>query len=237
MTSLIKNLTKVFLTLTIISFNIGIFGFAHAASTNELINEANTDRTQSGLTVLNISDKLTVAAQAKAKDMFNHGYFAHISPQGKTPWDFMTEVSYNYAYAGENLAIGYTNNQELNSAWMNSPTHRENILDKNFSEIGMAVVNGNYEGSQTTIVVQMFGAPMPVNQTVVPSVNSTQNSNSNPIDKQILSTDNSVQNSVKTNNSTMNPIKETVIIVVGFSVLFSLIYVTYRTQKLSHLVQ
>ena len=90
--------------------------------------------------------------------MFKNQYFNHISPSNKTPWDFIKAANYTYVYAGENLAIGYDDSTELHNAWMNSPSHRENIMNPNFREIGIAKVSGTYEGASTIIVVQMFGS-------------------------------------------------------------------------------
>lgn len=154
----LRKFGKIFLGVILVAvLNIGFVGRAYALAPTDLILLANTSRSKEGLANLTSNDRLTKAAYNKANDMLEHDYFAHTSPDGKTPWDFIKAAGYNYAYAGENLAIGYTNASELHQAWMNSPTHRENILNGNFREIGLAVVSGEYEGSQTTVVVQMFG--------------------------------------------------------------------------------
>ena len=123
-----------------------------------VISLTNTQRAQNGLGALSTNQALTNAATAKANDMFAKGYFAHNSPDGKTPWDFIHEAGYNYVYAGENLAIGYADASELMSAWMNSSSHRDNIVSPNFQDIGVAVVAGQYNGVDTIIVAQEFGA-------------------------------------------------------------------------------
>ena len=153
----------------IIKFNIGVvflslvlfnFTYAQAAySAGTLVSMTNSTRAREGLGALSVNSELTSAAYAKAQDMLANQYFAHTSPQGKTPWDFIKNSGYNYAYAGENLAIGYTDASELFSAWMASATHRQNILNPNFREIGMAVLSGDYEGAETIVVVQEFGTP------------------------------------------------------------------------------
>lgn len=142
-----------------------LFGFSSAQaaySADTLVAMTNSARASSGLGALSTNSKLVSAAYAKANDMLALDYFAHNSPDGKTPWDFIKGAGYNYTYAGENLAIGYTDASELFDAWMNSATHRENILSPNFREIGMAVVSGEYQGSDTLVVVQEFGAPAEV---------------------------------------------------------------------------
>ncbi|MBM2821065.1 MAG: hypothetical protein HW405_825, partial [Candidatus Berkelbacteria bacterium] len=135
------------------------FSYAKADySAGTLVSMTNSTRTKNGLGALTTNSQLTSAAYAKAQDMLTNQYFAHTSPQGKTPWDFIRGAGYNYDYAGENLAIGYTDSSELFSAWMASATHRENILNSSFREIGIAVVSGTYEGSETIVVAQEFGA-------------------------------------------------------------------------------
>ena len=171
-----KNLIKyiaqlVFAIFVFVSFTQS----ALAASPDKLVRNVNTSRQEYGLSSLTINDKLTQAAQAKAKDMFENKYFAHISPDGKTPWDFMKETNYDYIYAGENLAIGYTDDAELHQAWMNSSSHRENILNPNFTQIGMAVLDGVYHGAKTTIVVQMFGSPAVSGAQVLSAQNQSLN--------------------------------------------------------------
>lgn len=146
-------------TLSILFINIGSISFASAAISNaNLFDLTNATRSQNNISSLSLNDKLTTAALNKANDMFANGYFAHTSPSGKTPWSFIKDAGYDYAYAGENLAIGYSDTNELQTAWMNSPTHKENIVNPNYREIGIASVDGTYEGAKTTIVVVEFGS-------------------------------------------------------------------------------
>jgi hypothetical protein len=87
------------------------------------------------------------------------GYFAHDSPTGITPWHWFREVGYTFLYAGENLAINFIDATEIRDAWLASPTHRANLLDVKFKEIGMATVSGVYKDGPAIYVVQMFGTP------------------------------------------------------------------------------
>lgn len=119
----------------------------------------NAARTNIGLSELAMNGLLNVAAQAKAEDMLTNQYFAHTSPQGKTPWFWINSVGYNYQYAGENLAVHYFQAEDVQSAWMASPSHRKNILDERFTEVGVGIVQGSFEDYNSTIVVQMFGTP------------------------------------------------------------------------------
>ena len=101
-----------------------------APSSSEIITLHNNARANQGLDALQSNGLLSQAAQAKANDMLAHDYFAHTSPSGQTPWQWITNTGYDYEYAGENLAIDFYTAQSLQEAWMNSPTHRANIMNK-----------------------------------------------------------------------------------------------------------
>ena len=122
-----------------------------------LVDQTNTERGQSNLGAVTINDKLVLAAQMKANDMAEKGYFAHTTPDGKTPWYWLNQADYNFKSAGENLAINYTDSIDVTNAWMNSPTHRANIMKSDFKEIGIATAQGTYKGQPAVFVVQFFG--------------------------------------------------------------------------------
>lgn len=124
-----------------------------------LVDLANQDRVKESLSALNTNPVLVEAAQRKANDMAEKSYFAHTSPEGITPWFWFGDVGYQYLYAGENLAVNFTESIDVHEAWLNSPTHRKNILDGRFTEIGIATAQGFYKGRKATFVVQMFGRP------------------------------------------------------------------------------
>ncbi len=150
-----------FLTMIFKQTNLqNVLGFATDISINKLYQLTNQQREKNGLSDLSYNDKLAEAAQQKAQDMFNRNYWSHYGPDGMTPWDFILKNRYQYEFAGENLAKNFLFSQGVVDAWMNSPTHKENILRKDYSEIGFAVVNGTLNGEQTTLVVQMFGKPL-----------------------------------------------------------------------------
>lgn len=155
----IKILKLTLATLIFMSILVLNVSSAQAAySVGTIVTLTNTNRTQNGLGELSTNSTLVASAYAKAKDIIENDYFAHNSPAGKSPWDFINEAGYNYAFAGENLAIGYADANELFNAWMNSQTHRDNILNSNFREIGAAVISGDYQGQETIVTVQHFGA-------------------------------------------------------------------------------
>ena len=122
--------------------------------------QTNAEREKLGLTPLVANSKLTQAALAKGQDMLAQHYWAHVSPTGTQPWTFMKNSGYVYQLAGENLARDFANTPDMVRAWMNSPTHRANIVNGRYREIGVAVLEGELEGQETTLVVQMFGTPL-----------------------------------------------------------------------------
>jgi len=88
--------------------------------------------------------------------MAANSYFAHTSPSGVTPWDWFEKVGYQFSYAGENLAVDFSNSQDVTNAWMNSPEHRSNIMNSNFTQIGMATAQGTLNGQPATFVAEEF---------------------------------------------------------------------------------
>ena len=106
---------------------------------------------------LALDQRLSEAAQKKAEDMFAKNYWAHYSPEGRKPWDFITESGYTYTVAGENLAKNFSDSKQVVDAWMASSSHRDNLLKASYRDIGFAIVNGVLNGEETTLVVQMFG--------------------------------------------------------------------------------
>ncbi len=124
-----------------------------------LVDLTNESRLALGDNPLSRNDLLDKAATLKGDDMATYGYFSHNSPTGVTPWHWFQQVGYNFLYAGENLAINFTDATEVRDAWLASPTHRANLLDKRFREIGMATISGMYQNEPTIYVVQLFGTP------------------------------------------------------------------------------
>lgn len=133
---------------------------AGGISPEEVVKLVNRSRTENNLPTLTNNAKLAAAAKAKADDMIKNDYFAHTSPTGVAPWAWMKQSGYQYKYAGENLAINFTNAKEEHSAWMKSKTHRDNILNQKYTEVGVAVVTGKIDGESSIVTVQMFGTPM-----------------------------------------------------------------------------
>lgn len=138
-------------------YNPDILGYASQISPSEIVRLTNLKRAESGLGSLRFDSQLSAAAAQKAADMFAKNYWAHTSPTGTPPWYFISQSGYVYRYAGENLARDFADPVSVVNAWMNSPTHRENLLSNRYSDIGVAVIDGSLGGRDTTLVVQMFG--------------------------------------------------------------------------------
>jgi hypothetical protein len=135
----------------------GVLGYSSDITPDSIVELTNKERQKQGLPPLKINPLLSEAARRKAADMFAFNYWSHTSPSGRSPWYFFKEGGYNYVVAGENLAKDFSNPEGVVTAWMKSPTHRANIVDARFKEIGVAVVDGTLKGYQTTLVVQLFG--------------------------------------------------------------------------------
>lgn len=138
-----------------------VLGYASNITPERVIELTNQKRAELGLAPLTNNGLLNEVAKRKAADMFAFNYWAHTSPSGRDPWSFFKEVGYKYIYAGENLARDFMDSEGVVEAWMNSPSHRDNIVNPNYKEIGVAVVNGTLNGVETTLVVQVFGTPPP----------------------------------------------------------------------------
>jgi len=136
--------------------------FSAAVLPSVLDDLTNQNRQADHLAILTVNPLLNEVAQLKADDMAAKGYFAHTSPDGKAPWYWFTQVGYNYSYAGENLAVDFTDSQDVAVAWMNSPEHKANILKNEYTEVGTGVATGTFQGHQTIFVAQEFGKPASV---------------------------------------------------------------------------
>lgn len=135
----------------------------HNASTldaTKIIAATNARRADAGFPALQAQSQLSAAATAKVQDMFTKQYFDHIGPTGTEPRFWSEQQHYVFMTIGENLALGnFADEEELVTAWMNSPGHRANILSPDFTEIGVASQQGLFEGKSVWISVQEFGTP------------------------------------------------------------------------------
>src|SRR3989344_6773903 len=137
-------------------------GFLASVLPGVLTSITNEERAENNVSPLTENELLNRAAQLKAEDMAAKSYFAHTSPEGRTPWYWLEQVGYRYTYAGENLAVNFFESGDVSRAWMNSPSHRANIMKGDFTEIGIGVARGTYQGRSTIFVAQFFGKPLAV---------------------------------------------------------------------------
>lgn len=137
-----------------------VLGTRATIGTTDLLRDTNVQRAHGHESPLKLNDELSRAAFMKAQDMFKQQYWAHVAPDGTTPWAWFAKVGYNYAYAGENLAKNFPSADATVAAWMASPMHRANILNTHYTDVGFAVVDGQLDGKQTTLVVALYGDPV-----------------------------------------------------------------------------
>ncbi|HUD09616.1 MAG TPA: CAP domain-containing protein [Patescibacteria group bacterium] len=135
-----------------------VLGLSADISTQQLLILTNQQRQNNNLSALTDNAELDQAATNKAADMFSKDYWAHNAPDGTTPWVFIKGAGYNYVYAGENLARGFSSASDVVTAWMNSPEHRQNVLSPNYQNVGFAVATGKLSGEDTVLVVEMLGS-------------------------------------------------------------------------------
>lgn len=120
----------------------------------------NNERERAGRKPLAEDPVLTNAAERKLADMFARQYFAHDNPDGNGISVVVQDLGYAFLRVGENLALGnFGSDADLVAAWMASPGHRENLLSPGFTEIGIAVAPGTFEGRRTWMAVQVFALP------------------------------------------------------------------------------
>ena len=119
----------------------------------EVLKLVNVERTKRGLTPLKINTKLSNVATLKSQDMINKNYFSHTSPTYGSPFDMMKQFGITYRAAGENIAKGQKSPQQVMNSWMNSSGHRANILNSNYTELGVGIAKSS---NGTIYWTQMF---------------------------------------------------------------------------------
>ena len=166
----------------LISQSSSAVGYATNITVGDLNSLSNQVRANAGLASLNLNAQLSSAAYAKANDMFVDNYWAHVAPDGTQAWSFILAAGYSYTTAGENLAKDFSTSSGVVTGWMGSASHAANVLNSLYKDVGYAVVNGTLFGSETTLVVAMYGAgsepePAPAPVVVSTSPSSTQTGN------------------------------------------------------------
>jgi len=133
----------------------------------KIIELTNNIRKNLSLAVLVENQKLNQIAFAKAEDMLLKEYFAHVSPENKGLSYWLSQANFKYAVAGENLAMGFAGPEEVVAAWQKSPTHYANIIDKDYTLIGVGMSEGQFKGVETNLVAQYFAAPVEIEPVAV----------------------------------------------------------------------
>lgn len=138
-----------------------VLGIATGVSRQSLLESTNMVRARSGSQKLQLSRELNTAAQAKAEDMVEKRYWSHETPNGDQPWVFIDQSGYNYSQAGENLAYGFLSSEATISGWMNSQSHRENMLDGDYRDVGFGIANTDsfVSGEPETVIVAFYASP------------------------------------------------------------------------------
>ncbi|MCK5061537.1 hypothetical protein KAR28_03215 [Candidatus Parcubacteria bacterium] len=178
----IKKIGFSYWRISLLCVIIGIFllpqlAFLFGVTDENIINITNKERIKEGLEPLTANQLLSKAAHDKAQAIMNSQKFGH-NIIGKKFSHWVKESEYQYSYIGENLAVDFYTSEGIMKAWLKSPTHRKNILNEKFSEIGVAVLPGNLDGKETALVVQIFGQPLTIplaNTKTAPKSNGFEN--------------------------------------------------------------
>ena len=164
-----------------------------AVEEQQIIAKTNALRKSQQIPTVQEQAKLNYSAQLKTQDMADHQLFSHTASNGQGLAYFLAQAGYEYRVAGENLAMGYSNVDQLMNAWEQSPTHYSNLVDTDYEQIGIGIVGGVYNDIPTIYVTQHFGTPKEEKQetvvvsAIVPEVepspvitNTTSSSSSSP---------------------------------------------------------
>jgi uncharacterized protein YkwD len=111
----------------------------------QMLEMVNKERIKAGLSTLSPDPEMTNVGRAHSQDMFRRGYFAHVNPEGKDPFDRMKDANVRFYAAGENLALAQTL-PIAHTNLMNSPGHRANILNPSFHRLGIGILDGGFYG-------------------------------------------------------------------------------------------
>ena len=138
-----------------------VLGTHSSVTESQLVSDSNIIRSKNNIAPLSSNSSLDKAASAKAQDIVNNNYWSHVSKSGKTAWDFIGESGYRYSVAAENLAYGFNSSNEVITGWMNSQEHKNNLLGKNYKEVGFGIATSqNFMGKgYETIVVALYANP------------------------------------------------------------------------------
>ncbi|HEX7832413.1 MAG TPA: CAP domain-containing protein [Thermoanaerobaculia bacterium] len=131
---------------------------SNAITPETVVERMNIERAENGLGPLKIDPRLAKAAEDRMRDMEEGGWWSHESPEGRSPFVWLSVRAYDYEHAGENLAAGFETASLLMTSWMESPGHRANILSPNYDECGIAIIDGStIRPANGKSIVVLFG--------------------------------------------------------------------------------
>jgi uncharacterized protein YkwD len=208
------------IALLISGFKIPIPGgstlaYATKISRTSLLSETNHERAKNNLNTLSIHPKLNIAAQSKANDMAQNNYWSHITPDNQAPWEFIDDAGYVYVKAGENLAYGFVDSESTVNGWMNSQSHRDNMLDSSYTEVGFGYANSpKYQNNgQQTIVVAMYARPPTPS---LSNLTQSQNTNNvNPLSSDVLGSNQLPSYTISKIQSIIGANSDTLLFIIG----------------------
>jgi uncharacterized protein YkwD len=155
-----RTLLALFVSVVLVARATAAFGEepSNEITAENVVALMNVERAANGLAPLELDTRLVKAAEDRMRDMEEGGWWSHESPEGRSPFVWLAVRAYNYEYAGENLAAGFETVQLLVTSWMESSGHRANILNPNFAECGVAIIDGStVRPSNGKSIVVMFG--------------------------------------------------------------------------------
>ena len=145
-----------FISSTALISHNQIKGITTTMTASEIISVSNAARQSNGLAPLHPQPELMKAAEAKAEAMIAANSWSHNTPT-ETPWQFIQGEGYSYTIAGENLAKGFDTAEAVVNAWLNSPSHRANLLNNEYTDTGVAIIEAPYQNKKkTTLIVQFL---------------------------------------------------------------------------------
>lgn len=164
---------------------------AVAFGTTTIFELTNQARAANGLPELKLNEELAAAAQAKAEAMVANNYFEHTAPDGTNGWDYIDNEGYIYTFAGENLAASNEDDVSVVDGWLNSPGHRANLLNENFTDIGLGIAfKDSYDEFRNVFfIVALYAEPAAANSLPVSKANSTPTEGITQLEKNSLTID------------------------------------------------
>lgn len=168
-----------YLYIPLIVIVIGVFllpknVYSTSITDENIIILTNEERTKNNIDEVTANQLLSQAAYKKGNAILENQIFSH-TIDGKSFSQWIKDSGYKYTYIGENLAIDFVSSEGVVNAWLASPSHKKNLLNDSFKEIGVAVLEGEFQDENTILVVQVFGTPLDDEPLLIENINDDQN--------------------------------------------------------------